>query len=192
MRILIALLLVVLGATPAAAGPSAVIIGGTTVVVNGVPCAVAFNAKTPTDQHRLITLGSCTGSTQPVVAVAAPAGSSPSATISAGGGATITLTGTQVASIGSTVCHHSPGSGAHCGRVLAVNQTINHPGGSITGLTRTSMCFEPGDAGLPVVAGTRAQGVLIGGSGTCATGGTSYFVPIAQTLSQYGLTLHLG
>lgn len=35
-------------------------------------------------------------------------------------------------------------SGWHCGTIQAKNQTITFPGGTITGLTRTSVCAEAG------------------------------------------------
>jgi len=191
MRVLIALLMVVLGAPVAVAAPTAAIVGGDTVLVNGVPCRVAFNAKTPANAHRVIVLGACTGSAQPVTAAVPPPGSTPTAQVRVGS-RLVTVTGTRSPAIGSSVCVSSPTSGHRCGTVLAVNQTVNFPGGAITGLTRTNICFAPGDAGSPVLAGTLAVGVLLAGSGSCAVGGTSYHVPINQVLSQNGLALYVG
>jgi streptogrisin C len=68
----------------------------------------------------------------------------------------------------------------------------------VTGLTRTSACAEPGDSGgafvsnPPLLNRVQAQGVTSGGSGNCATGGTTYFQPVTEILTRYLLTLHLG
>jgi streptogrisin C len=39
------------------------------------------------------------------------------------------------------------------------------------------------------MSGTQAQGVTSGGSGNCSSGGTTYFQPVGEILSTYGLTL---
>ena len=54
------------------------------------------------------------------------------------------------------------------------------------------MCAEPGDSGGSLIAGTQAQGVTSGGSGNCSSGGTTYFQPVNEILSAYGLTLTTG
>jgi hypothetical protein len=68
----------------------------------------------------------------------------------------------------------------------------------VSGLIRTSMCPDLGSSGAPVVtnpgSGTtvRAVGLVIGGSGNCTVGGTTYVQPIAEPLAAYGLTLVTG
>ncbi|ANN17256.1 peptidase S1 [Amycolatopsis orientalis] len=104
----------------------------------------------------------------------------------------VTITGATEAAVGASVCKYGLTSGWRCGVILAKNQTVTFPGGTLTGLTRTSVCAEPGDAGGPFVSGTQAQGVLVGGSGTCATGGTSYFLPVNRVLSAYRLSILTG
>ncbi|MFD1052612.1 S1 family peptidase, partial [Kibdelosporangium lantanae] len=37
-----------------------------------------------------------------------------------------------------------------------------------------------------------AVGVTSGGSGNCSSGGTTFFQPITEPLSAYGLTLYTG
>jgi streptogrisin C len=59
----------------------------------------------------------------------------------------------------------------------------------VTGLTRTNVCAEPGDSGGSWLSGNQAQGVTSGGSGNCSSGGTTYFQPVNEILSAYGLTL---
>nr|WP_289017620.1 trypsin-like serine protease [uncultured Aeromicrobium sp.] len=66
---------------------------------------------------------------------------------------------------------------------------MNYAQGSVYGLIRTSVCAEPGDSGGSAITGNQAQGVTSGGSGNCSSGGTTYFQPVNEILSAYGLTL---
>lgn len=59
-------------------------------------------------------------------------------------------------------------------------------------MTRTTACAEPGDSGGAYISGDRAQGVTSGGSGNRTTGGTTYYQPVDEILSAYGLTLVTG
>jgi hypothetical protein len=97
-------------------------------------------------------------------------------------GIDIPIHGSTEAPVGGTVCLASKTTGLSCGTITAKNQTINYPEGTLTGLTRTTVCLEPG--GVAFFSGDQAQGVPIGGSGC-----TSYFRPINQTLAAYGLSL---
>ncbi|MET8868590.1 S1 family peptidase [Nonomuraea sp. NPDC004580] len=99
------------------------------------------------------------------------------------------IRGAGPAPIGASVCQATPIAGWHCGVIQQRNVTVNFPEGVITGLVRTSVCAEPGTSGAPFVSGDQAQGLTVGGSGNCATGGTTYFQPVAEALSALGLTL---
>lgn len=101
------------------------------------------------------------------------------------------FTGSTQAPIGATVCLIGVGTGTHCGVIQARNQTVNFPTGVLTGLTRTNVCADPGSPAVTFVSGSQAQGVLIGGSGNCTSGGTTYFAPVAPILAAYGLQLKL-
>jgi streptogrisin C len=65
-------------------------------------------------------------------------------------------------------------------------------------MIRTNVCAEPGDSGGSLVtnpgSGSRVQavGLTSGGSGNCSSGGTTFFQPITEPLSAYGLTLYTG
>jgi streptogrisin C len=102
------------------------------------------------------------------------------------------LRGSVEAPVGGTVCLIDRVIGLRCGTIIAKNQTVNYPGGTIYGLTRTNICMEPGLSPVAFVSGEHAQGVPLGGSGNCSTGGTSYFQPINPILAAYGLTLLTG
>ncbi|MCH7231036.1 S1 family peptidase [Glycomyces sp. L485] len=90
---------------------------------------------------------------------------------------------------GSSICRSGSTTGWHCGTVQALNQTVNYSQGSVNGLTRTSVCAEPGDSGGSFITGNSAQGMTSGGSGNCTWGGTTYFQPIGPALSAWNLTL---
>ncbi|MFF2076109.1 S1 family peptidase [Kitasatospora sp. NPDC058162] len=104
-------------------------------------------------------------------------------------GGTVTVSGSTVAPIGSSVCRSGSTTGWRCGTVRQYNATVNYAQGSVYGLTRTSVCAEPGDSGGSFISGSQAQGVTSGGSGNCTWGGTTYFQPVNPILDAYGLTL---
>ena len=108
------------------------------------------------------------------------------------GSTTVTVTGSQEAPVGSSVCRSGSTTGWHCGTIQQHNTSVVYPEGTIRGVTRTNVCAEPGDSGGSYVSGTEAQGVLSGGSGNCTVGGTTYYQPVNPILTAYGLTLTTG
>ncbi|KAL0944918.1 peptidase s1 and s6 chymotrypsin hap [Colletotrichum truncatum] len=99
------------------------------------------------------------------------------------------VSGSTVAAVGASICRSGSTTGVYCGTVGAFSATVNYAEGRVTGLTRTSVCAEPGDSGGSFYSGAQAQGVTSGGSGNCRSGGTTYFQPVNEILSTYGLTL---
>ncbi|MET8758597.1 S1 family peptidase [Lentzea sp. NPDC004782] len=116
----------------------------------------------------------------------------PTAKVNHYGGADVVVSGHTEAAVGASICRSGSTTGWHCGEVEAKSQTVNYQEGSVSGLTRTNVCAEPGDSGGSWVSGTQAQGVTSGGSGDCTSGGTTYFQPVNEILSVYGLTLITG
>jgi len=104
-------------------------------------------------------------------------------------GGNVTVAGSTEAAVGASICRSGSTTGWHCGTISAKNQTVNYAEGTVTGLTRTNVCAEPGDSGGSWLSGQQAQGVTSGGSGNCTSGGTTYFQPVNEILSAYGLTL---
>jgi streptogrisin C len=100
--------------------------------------------------------------------------------------------GSRQAPVGSAVCRTGSTTGWHCGTIQQHNVTVSYPQGTVSGLTRTSLCAEPGDSGGPVLSGDQAQGIISGGSGNCRTGGSTFYQPVNPILHQYGLTLVTG
>ncbi|AGL20296.1 S1 family peptidase [Actinoplanes sp. N902-109] len=97
--------------------------------------------------------------------------------------------GSTESPVGAAVCRSGSTTGTHCGTILAKNQTVNYPEGTVTGLTRTDACAEGGDSGGPWLSGDQAQGVTSGGSGDCTVGGETFFQPITEILDRNNLTL---
>ncbi|WP_020666810.1 alpha-lytic protease prodomain-containing protein [Amycolatopsis nigrescens] len=104
-------------------------------------------------------------------------------------GGTVAVAGSQESAVGASICRSGSTTGWKCGTVQAKNQSVTYPEGTITGLTRTNACAEPGDSGGSWLTGQQAQGVTSGGSGNCTSGGTTFFQPVNEILSAYSLTL---
>ncbi|MBU7599334.1 S1 family peptidase [Streptomyces sp. P38-E01] len=185
--------------------------GGQTLFTSGGRCVVAYNATDGSDYFGLMA-GHCgTAGTQwyADAGLSVPVGTThaaqfPGASWSVvrytnpnldypsevvGGTTPVRVTGAGNPSVGQSVCRFGSTTGHHCGTVLALNQTINYPEGTVTGLFRTNLCAEPGDTGGPVLAGGTALGILVGGSGNCAVGGQTYYQPVIPVLSALGLTI---
>ncbi len=110
-------------------------------------------------------------------------------------GTNVTVRGSQQAAVGASICRSGSTTGWRCGTVQAHNQSVRYSQGTVSGLTRTNACAEPGDSGGSWVAGSgfgQAQGVTSGGSGNCSSGGTTYYQPVNEILSAYGLRLTTG
>jgi streptogrisin B len=100
------------------------------------------------------------------------------------------ITRAATPSVGTTVYRRGSTTGTHSGRVTALNATVNYGSGDIVyGLIQTTVCAEGGDSGGPLYAGTTAYGLTSGGSGDCTSGGTTFFQPVTEALSYYGVTL---
>ncbi|GAB7043207.1 MULTISPECIES: S1 family peptidase [Catenuloplanes] len=113
----------------------------------------------------------------------------PTASVNDYNGGVLPVAGAEVAPVGASVCRSGSTTGLHCGEVQALNATVNYAEGTVTGLTRTSVCAEPGDSGGSFIAGDQAQGVTSGGSGDCTRGGVTFFQPVAEILERNNLTL---
>lgn len=101
------------------------------------------------------------------------------------------ISGPGTPHVGQTVCRSGSTTGLHCGTITALNVTVNFPDGAIFGLIRTNICAEPGDSGGTLFdpATGKVLGILVGGSGNCTTGGTTFYQPIQEILMRYGLTI---
>jgi streptogrisin B len=93
--------------------------------------------------------------------------------------------------VGQYVTRSGSTTGVHSGTVQALNVTVNYGNGDIVyGLTQTNVCAEPGDSGGPLFSGSTALGLTSGGSGNCTSGGTTFFQPVKEALSAYGVHVY--
>lgn len=100
------------------------------------------------------------------------------------------ITSARAARVGETVRRHGSTTGNRGGSVTALNATVNYPQGTVTGMIRTTVCAEPGDSGGSMYAGTAALGLTSGGSGNCSSGGITFFQPVTEPLSVYGVSVY--
>ncbi|MEU9790402.1 S1 family peptidase [Streptomyces sparsogenes] len=98
--------------------------------------------------------------------------------------------GSAEAPVGASICRSGSTTHWHCGKVLAKNETVNYSQGAVYQMTKTNVCAEPGDSGGSFISGDQAQGVTSGGWGNCGSGGETWFQPVNEILSVYGLRLH--
>ncbi|TMR01060.1 serine protease [Actinomadura soli] len=196
-------------ATASAAAPlSQAALGGDAIHTAGTRCVLGFNLRKG-DAYYFVTAGHCArtggtwtdasggtlgvtgGSSFPgndygIVRYTSPPGDT------RGGvrvnGEFYDIIGVATAQVGRPVTVTSP-SGTRTGQVRALNQTVNHPEGTVGGLIRISVCAQPGDSGAPVFADHLAIGILVGGDGRCP-GGTSFVQPIGEPLDAYGLEVY--
>ena len=180
------------------------VIGGNAYFIGGGRCSVGFSVN-----GGFVTAGHCgstgQGTTQPsgtfrgssfpgndYAWVQVAAGNTPRGLVNNYSGGTVTVAGSTEAAVGASVCRSGSTTGWRCGTIQAKNSSVTYPQGTVSGLTRTNVCAEPGDSGGSWMSGSQAQGVTSGGSGNCSSGGTTYFQPVNEILSAYGLTLVTG
>lgn len=197
------------------------IIGGQAIYFSRGRCSAGFNARNASGTRYVITAGHCTnlggtvsgvgGTIGPVAGSSFPGNDygwirvNTSSAVSTARvdrynvGSDVTVAGSSIVGVGGRVCRSGSTTGWRCGSVQAFNQTVNYGGGRIVyGLTRTNVCAEPGDSGGSFVSypnsssRVQAQGLTSGGSGNCTFGGTTFFQPVNEVLSAYGLTLYTG
>jgi streptogrisin D len=100
------------------------------------------------------------------------------------------ITGAGNAFVGQSVRRSGSTTGVHGGSVTATNATVTYAEGSVFGLIKTNVCAEPGDSGGSLFAGSTALGMTSGGSGNCSSGGITYFQPVTEALSVYGVSVY--
>ncbi|GLZ30013.1 hypothetical protein Lesp02_22030 [Lentzea sp. NBRC 105346] len=105
----------------------------------------------------------------------------------------VTIRGAREAAVGTSVCKSGSTTKITCGQITAKNVTVNYGNGVIVeGLTRATACTNPGDSGGAVYAGDQAQGIVSGGTASCANGSVLMFQPVAEVLGAFGVSLVRG
>ncbi len=101
----------------------------------------------------------------------------------------VDITGAADAYVGESVTRTGSTTGTHGGSVVGLNATVNYAEGTVYGMIDTNVCAEPGDSGGPLYDGGTALGITSGGSGNCTSGGETFFQPITEPLSVYGVSV---
>ena len=100
------------------------------------------------------------------------------------------ITSAGNAFVGQAVSRRGSTTGVHTGTVTALNVTVHYVGsGTVRQMIQTNVCAEPGDSGGPLYASSIALGLTSGGSGNCSSGGTTFFQPVTEALSRYGVSV---
>jgi streptogrisin D len=92
--------------------------------------------------------------------------------------------------VGQSVNRSGSTTGVHGGTVQELDATVNYSEGTVYGLIGTNVCAEGGDSGGSLFAGSTALGLTSGGSGDCTSGGVTYFQPVTEPLSVYGVSVY--
>ena len=100
------------------------------------------------------------------------------------------ITSAANAYVGEPVTRRGSTTGVRTGVVQALNVTVHYVGGgTVRQMIQTNVCAEPGDSGGPLYDNTKALGLTSGGSGNCSSGGTTFFQPVTEALSKYGVSV---
>ncbi|WP_077799547.1 S1 family peptidase [Streptomyces sp. JHA26] len=185
--------------------------GGDAIYASSWRCSLGFNVRASNGTEYFLTAGHCTdgagtwwSNSGHSTVLGTTAGSSfpgndygivryTNTSVSKPGTANgVDITRAATPSVGTTVIRDGSTSGTHSGRVTALNATVNYGGGDIvSGLIQTTVCAEPGDSGGPLYGSNGvAYGLTSGGSGDCSSGGTTFFQPVTEALSAYGVSVY--
>ncbi|CAL9312850.1 S1 family peptidase [Streptomyces sp. R02] len=189
---------------------SKLIQGGDAIYASSWRCSLGFNVQDSSGAQYFLTAGHCTdgagtwySNSARTTAIGSTAGSSfpgndygivrYTGSVSRPGTANgVDITRAATPSVGTTVIRDGSTTGTHSGRVTALNATVNYGGGDVvSGLIQTTVCAEPGDSGGALYGSNgTAYGLTSGGSGNCSSGGTTFFQPVTEALSAYGVSVY--
>ncbi|MER7726124.1 S1 family peptidase [Streptomyces sp. NPDC096323] len=188
---------------------SKLISGGDAIYAPSWRCSLGFNVRSGSTYY-FLTAGHCTDGNPPwytnsshTTSIGPTVGSSfptndyglvryDNASVAhAGTVGSVDITSAANATVGMSVTRRGSTTGIHSGTVSALNATVNYGNGDIVyGMIKTNVCAEPGDSGGPLYSGSRAIGLTSGGSGNCSSGGTTFFQPVTEALSAYGVSVY--
>jgi streptogrisin D len=187
--------------------------GGQAIYGGGFRCSLGFNVRSGSTYY-FLTAGHCTNlastwyanSSQTTVLGTRSGTSFPGndygivrytntsiahpGTVNLYNGTSQDITSAANAYVGEPVRRSGSTTGVRSGTVTGLNATVNYAEGTVTGLIKTNVCAEGGDSGGSLFHGTRALGLTSGGSGNCTFGGTTFFQPVTEVLSRYGVSVY--
>jgi streptogrisin B len=185
--------------------------GGDAIYASSWRCSLGFNVRDSSGNYYFLTAGHCTdgagtwwSNSSHTTTLGSTAGSSfpgndygivrytNTSITKSGTVGSVDITRAATPSVGTTVYRRGSTTGTHSGRVTALNATVNYGNGDIVyGMIQTTVCAEPGDSGGPLYSTSGiAYGLTSGGSGNCTSGGTTFFQPVTEALSAYGVSVY--
>ena len=179
--------------------------GGDAIYTGGSRCSLGFNVRDSAGTNYFLTAGHCTNAgatwTNGSATLGTRAGTSfpgndygivrytNTSITKTGGVGSVDITRAATPAVNASVTRRGSTTGIRSGRVTALNATVVYPQGQVSGLIRTTVCAQPGDSGGSLYSGSTAHGLTSGGSGNCTSGGTTYFQPVTEPLSVYGVSV---
>ncbi|MPY63711.1 S1 family peptidase [Streptomyces spongiae] len=184
--------------------------GGDAIYASSWRCSLGFNVKNSSGADYFVTAGHCTdgagtwwSNSGHTTTLGTTSGSSfptndyglvrytNTSVTKSGTAGSVDITRAATPAVNTSVIRTGSTTGTHTGRVTALNATVNYGGGDIVyGMIQTTVCAEPGDSGGPLYGSNgTAYGLTSGGSGNCTSGGTTFFQPVTEALSAYGVSV---
>nr|WP_183650538.1 S1 family peptidase [Prauserella isguenensis] len=181
-----------------AGGMQKSIYNGEAITGGGSRCSAGFNVNDGSQDY-ILDAGHCTAGVAewnvgPSVDASFPGndyglirndtGSAPGA-VTLWNGSTQAITSASDATVGQDICKSGSTTQLTCGTVEAVDVTVNYAEGAVDGLIQTSAAVDSGDSGGCLFSGSTGVGITSG-----MGGGSSYFQPVTEALSAYGMSLN--
>ncbi|HET6711338.1 S1 family peptidase [Amycolatopsis sp.] len=174
------------------------IYNGEAITGGGTRCSAGFNTNRG-GQNYIIDAGHCTRAVSqwnvgPSQGASFPTndyglirnttGSAPGA-VTLWNGSTQRITSAGTATVGQRISKSGSTTRLTSGSVQRTNVTVNYAEGSVYQMIQTNALVNPGDSGGCLFAGSVGLGITSGKGG-----GSSYFQPVGEALSAYGVTLN--
>ncbi|MEW2573974.1 S1 family peptidase [Streptomyces sp. NPDC047070] len=184
--------------------------GGDAIYASSWRCSLGFNVKNSAGADYFVTAGHCTdgagtwwSNSGHTTTLGTTAGSSfptndyglvrytNTSVTKSGTAGSVDITSAATPAVGTNVIRTGSTTGTRTGRVTALNATVNYGSGDIVyGMIQTTVCAEPGDSGGSMYGSNGvAYGLTSGGSGNCTSGGVTFFQPVTEALSAYGVSV---
>lgn len=174
------------------------IYNGEAITGGGTRCSVGFNTNKG-GQNYIVDAGHCTRAVSqwnvgPSVNASFPGNdyglirntnSTGPGEVSLYNGSTQRISSAATATVGERICKSGSTTHLTCGSVTRTNVTVNYQEGSVSQLIQTSASVNPGDSGGCLFDGSKGLGITSG-----MGGGSSFFQPVGEALSAYGVSLN--
>lgn len=188
------------------------LIGGNPVVIGPVRCSAAFNVASK-NRRFFLTAGHCANQAAEVYAdagrkrhigtriasrfpghdyaiIRTDSGIVAHGAVALRRGVVWDISHARNAVVGEVVALSGGISGVRLGRVTGVGVTVNYPGGTVRGMTETTICSALGDSGGAVFSGRAAIAIHSGSTGGCGGTNRSYHQPVTTALAAFHVRVY--